>query len=417
MSRLLRTTLFLLVLLSGLPALPLQAQAPVSQCEPDGQQPSGAIYRICMPPPERWNGDLILFAHGYVPFNAPLHIPEDQMQLPNGSSMPELANRMGFAFATTSYRTNGLAVREGIDDLRELVQLFAQTHGEPRHVFLVGGSEGGIITALAVERYPQVFDGGLAACGPVGDFRRQVNYWGDFRVVFDYFFPDLIPGDPTHVPAEVIEHWETDYVPRIREALRANPHAVDQLLRVTRAAVDRDDPATVEETILGLLWYNVFATNDGIEKLGGQPFDNTRRLYLGSDNDWRLNREVRRFRADPEALAEIEAHYQTSGRLRVPLVTLHNTGDPFVPYWHELLYRWKVFWGRSGWQHTNIPAFRYGHCNFSLVEGTVAFAVLYFKATGRPLTGIEEVLPDAAARTAFRRLMREYGIAAEERTP
>lgn len=206
-------------------------------------------------------------------------------------------------------------------------------------------------------------------------------------------------------------------MPRIRAALRSNPHAVEQLLRVTRVAVDRGDPATVEEAILGLLWYNVFATNDGIAKLGGQPFDNTRRLYLGSDNDWRLNREVRRFQADPEALAEIEARYQTSGRLRVPLVTLHNTGDPFVPYWHELLYRWKVFWNRSGWQHTNIPAFRYGHCNFRLVEGAVAFAVLYFKVTGRPLTGIEALLPDAAARTEFRRLLREYSIEVERGTP
>ena len=405
--RVTRLILALLILSSSLLVPPAIATELAGACE-DGRQEGGAIYRICMPQSGGWNGDLIVFAHGYVAPNEPLEIPEDQLKLPGGLTIPEVANRLGFAFATTSYRTTGLAVRQGVEDLRDLVRLFTEAYGEPRHVYLIGGSEGGIITALAVERYPEVFDGGLAACGPIGDFQRQINYWGDFRVVFDYFFPDLIPGSPMDIPPEVIDNWETVYVPRIREAIQNNPHAVDQLLRVTRASTDRRDPASVENTILGLLWYNVFATNDGIAKLGGQPFDNTRRLYIGSDNDWRLNREIQRFQADPAALEEIEAYYQTSGRLSVPLVTLHTTGDPFVPYWHDLLYRWKAFWNRSSRYHSHIPAFRYGHCNFNVVEGVAAFAVLYFKVTGRLLTGVEEVLPDAAAQAEFSRLVREY---------
>ena len=35
----------------------------------------------------------------------------------------------------------------------------------------------------------------LALCGPVGDFAGQIDYLGDFRVLFDYFFPGVIPGD------------------------------------------------------------------------------------------------------------------------------------------------------------------------------------------------------------------------------
>ncbi len=199
-------------------------------------------------------------------------------------------------------------------------------------------------------------------------------------------------------------------MPAIQAALRSNRHVAEQLLRVTRAPIDRHDSDSVEATVLGLLWYNVFATNDGIAKLGGQPFDNTRRLYFGSDNDWRLNREVRRFRADETALEEIEAHYQTSGRLAAPLVTLHNTGDPFVPYWHVPLYRLKALWNGSSLRHSNIPAFRYGHCNFSLVEGVAAFAVLYLKVTGLPLAGVEAVLPDAGSQAEFEKLLREYGV-------
>lgn len=193
---------------------------------------------FCMPASGDWNGDLVVFAHGYVAFNEPLSIPDDQMELPGGMSMAEIANLLHFAFA----------------------------------------------------------------------------------------------------------------------------------------------------------WYNVFATNDGIAKLGGQALDNHRRFHFGSDNDWRLNRDVERFRADRTALREIEAHYQTSGDLDVPLVTLHNTRDPFVPYWHEPFYRWKAFLKGSSLMHSNIPAFRYGHCNFSLVGGVAAFGVLYFKVTGQKLLGVETIL-------------------------
>jgi hypothetical protein len=33
---------------------------------------------------------------------------------------------------------------------------------------------------------------------------------------------------------------------------------------------------------------------------------------------------------------------KTSGQLSVPLVTLHTTGDPIVPFLHEALYADKV---------------------------------------------------------------------------
>ena len=62
-----------------------------------------------------------------------------------------------------------------------------------------------------------------------------------------------------------------------------------QLLRVTGAAIDPNDPASAFKTLGGLLTYNVIATNDGTETLLGQPFDNLDRAYSGSDNDNALN--------------------------------------------------------------------------------------------------------------------------------
>ena len=393
MRRLAALVLVIGIAIGGVLAVPVvrgQAAPSVSICDPDGVQASGALYRICMPAPGRWNGGLVVYAHGYIAFNEPLRIPDDRFELPNGEeiSVAQIANALGFAFATTSYSTNGLAVRQGVADVRDLVDIFIEKHRRPRRVYLVGGSEGGIVTALTVEKYPRVFDGGVAACGPIGDFRKQIDYIGDFRVVFDYFFPGVIPGDPTDIPQEVIDNWDTVYEPNIIDAVSANPDATEQLLRVTGAPTDKNDPQTVFQTVVGVLWYNVFGTNDAIEKLGGQPFDNTQRVYAGSDNDVGLNQGVRRVAADPAALAEIEAHYQASGRLRSPVITIHTLGDQIIPYWHEPLYRQKVQASGSGSLHVNIPVNRYGHCNFQVSELLAAFALLLLKTDGLELFGI-----------------------------
>ena len=55
-----RTAAAFLFLLLLIPSRPARALEPISTCEPDGMQSSGAIYRICMPAPARWNGDLIV---------------------------------------------------------------------------------------------------------------------------------------------------------------------------------------------------------------------------------------------------------------------------------------------------------------------------------------------------------------------
>jgi pimeloyl-ACP methyl ester carboxylesterase len=293
---------------------------------------------------------------------------------------------MGYAFAVTSYSANGLAVTEGVADVRDLVRVSTKTVGPARvnHVYLVGVSEGGLVTTLAVEKFPDVFSGGLATCGPVGDLRGQINYWGDFRVVFDVLFPGALPlWSPQNVmvPDSVMAGWETVYAPAIAQQLGLNPTATAQLLNVTQAPYDPGDLTSIGNTVLGILWYNVFATNDGIAKLRGQPFDNNPRDYVGSLNDPSLNSTVQRFDADRLALNKIASHYQTSGALQVPLVTLHTTGDPIVPYWHEQLYGAKVLASGSGPLYSHIPVNRYGHCSFTLEEVMGAFQTLVMQVT------------------------------------
>lgn len=345
--------------------------APVPGACQDGVLPSGALSRICVPA-SGWNGDLVVWAHGYIAFNEPIAFYHLDL---GDVSLPDLVQQLGFAFATTSFRVNGLAVLPAVDDVMELVAAFPATAGRaPGKTYMTGASEGGLITALAIERHPTAFTGGVAACGPIGSFARQVDYVGDFRVLFDYFFPGVLPGSPTEIPAALIDDWDAVYVPAIHAAIAARPDLARELLMTSGAAWDPNEPSTFATTAESVLWYNVFGTNDAVEKVGGNPYDNIGRRYRGSSNDLRLNARVRRVAADPAARAAL-APYETSGQLAVPLVTMHTSADQIIPYWHETLYAAKARPTGAG-RLIARPVVRYGHCQFETRELIGALATL-----------------------------------------
>lgn len=364
---------FVLLLLSATPA---RAQA---MCDEDGRQASGSIYRICMPQPGAYNGNLVIWAHGFQDATEPVGIPEDQLCF-GGVCLPDLITGLGFGFATNSYSKTGLAILQGKDDILDLVNLFTIQKGKPDRVYLVGASEGGIITALALEQHPDVFSAGLAACGPVGNFPFQINYFGDARATFEYFFPGLIPGDPFDPDPGLVANWSTYYEAVVRPAVfhPSNRSRLNQWVRVARLPFDVSDYlATVEVSVADVLRYAVVNLNDATETLGGFPFDNRVRVYAGSNNDVLLNLLVRRVAADPPAVAAMNTLYATTGVLQRPVITLHTLRDQQVPYFHEDLYTLKTLASGSFLtRHLNIAIDRFEHCNFTADEAVFAFAIM-----------------------------------------
>lgn len=349
---------------------PADAQAEAtSACGAVGTQPSGALYQICMPTGLPWNGELVVYAHGYVSPTAPLAISHE------AAFALAALGQTGRAFATTSYRSNGLAVLDAMEDLRELVGIFTVEQGAPARIYLVGASLGGLIATLAVEREPETYDGALAMCGPYGSLAAEMDYLGDFRVVFDYLFPELLPPSAVSIPGWLMESWASHYETTVRPVVEDAGSAalVTELLAVTGGAFDPDDPATRQSTVAGVLWYNVFATNEAAARLGGQSFDNESRVYQGSTRDDALNAGVARFSADPVARAELVERYETTGRLERPLVTIHTTGDQIVPYWHASRYAEKVAAQGQGHLYDHFRVERYGHCTVEPVELQGAF--------------------------------------------
>jgi len=352
-----------------------------STCDPDGVQDSGSKYRICMPAASDYNNRLVIWAHGFQDAGTPVQIPEDQLCF-SDVCLPDLVNSLGFAFATNSYSKTGLAVLEGQADILDLVQIFASKKGMPERIYLVGASEGGLITALSVEQYPQVFAAGVAACGPIGDFRRQIDYFGDGRATFNYFFPGVIPGDPFEPDPETVAGWLQHYEDVVKPIVfdPAKRHQLDQWVRVAKLPFD---PAnylgSLEISVRDMLRYSVVNLNDAAETLGGFPFDNKRRWYTGSDSDFFLNLFVPRKSADPAALTEMETFYRTTGALVRPLVTMHTLKDQQIPYWHEQFYALKTLAsGTFLTRHFNIPIDRFEHCNFTSDEALFSFVVMLF---------------------------------------
>ena len=371
------------VLLFAVTALPATARAQVvpGPCSQEGPtiglppgDPAAAGTLICVPV-TGWNGQLVIFAPGYTPPQLPLDFY--YLTTADGTHLPTLVQSFGYAFATTTYRKNGLAILQGADDVLRLLQQFTATVGTPSRVHVTGVSEGGLVATLLAERAPGFFSSTLAACAAIGSFRQQVNYLGDFRALFDYYFPGVLPGSPVDMPAvagllfDFAPPPQVPYKVQIAAALSANPAKALELMRVARVAHDPANFATVINSAVNVLRYNVVGTIDAREMLNGNPYGNRGRWYFGSSNDLRLNLLVRRYSAAPAALVAMGA-YETNGDLSIPLVTIHTTADEIAPVAHELLYLPKVDLTARG-RFIPIPVARYGHCNFTGTEVALSF--------------------------------------------
>jgi pimeloyl-ACP methyl ester carboxylesterase len=356
----------------------------------DPKYPEDQLIIICIPPD--WNGQLVMYAHGYVPPQFALALPVNELTV-DGVFIPSAFIAQHFAFATTSFHKNGVAIEQGAKDLNRLLQEFKSI--VPPHsldkVYIVGGSEGGLIAVQLLEHFPGKYSGGLAVCAPLGGSSAFIKNVYDFRVVFDYFFPTVFTFPPNQpdappfgaldTPQDAFLFWESVYVPRIIAALSSNLPATAQLFTVTKAVVDPTNPTTTAiETAILLLAHPLFGANDLISTAGGIPYDNRSTTYIGSADDAALNAGVERFQSDGRARAYARRFYEPTGNLHDPLVTLHNLFDPVVPFQHEIEYSSRVAKRKRSDLLTLLSSPGYGHCEFTPEEVIQAFTLMVQQA-------------------------------------
>ena len=338
---------------------------------------NGAEYAMFVPP--AWNGRLILYAHGFVDPDAAIALPDAAPAdvAPWVVQLRETLLSAGYAVAYSSYAENGWAVKDGAARTHELRDLFSSRFGAPTHVYVMGRSLGGLITVFLAENFPASYQGALALCAPAGGGRLETDYIGNVRVLFDFYFPGVIPGDVLHVP-EMEYSADSPVVKAIVAAILANPHKAVALASVDQITLPFTTLGQLVLSIVRPIGYNIRGTNDLLARTGGQsPFGNVGVWYtrLGLIDPF-LNAGVGRFASQAGGIRYLNDYYQTRGTLAIPLVTLHTTQDPDVPFFHERAYAKIVAAARTSKWLAQQSVQRYGHCNVAPAEVATTLARL-----------------------------------------
>ena len=338
-----------------------RAEAPRPAITREGQL-GGADYIIQVP--ESWRGGLVVFAHGIQRGAG----RGDLRMLPIASHVLD----SGHAWIASGYRAREYQPHLFIEDLAALRELFLKEIGQPRWSIIYGQSMGGHITVASLELRPGLYQGGLSECGLV-----------DGIGIADYLMAytaaaELISGVPIlDAPARQA------FGPLLEGVLRAlgmpgsytaRGRQFDSVVKYLMGAdqVGNDLPLRLRGLERRYL-LNMMYRHPDVEREhrpGARAASTLHIRYridpgLGLPED-RLNAGIRRLgpAKDGRSPSANPVYAERTGRLTVPLLTLHETGDAWVPLSLEQSYRRRTI--AAGTDHLLVQrVMRSGsHCGF-----------------------------------------------------
>ncbi|GHC67998.1 hypothetical protein [Streptomyces flavofungini] len=310
-----------------------------------GKDAQGAYYTIAVP--RNWNGSLVLHAHGGPDLGARSDPQRSIDDLGRWSVMVD----EGYAWAGSSYRRGGYGTRMAAEDTENLRKLFVREFRKPRKTYLHGQSWGGDVAAKAVETYgsrgSRPYDGALLTNGVLGGGSRGYDYRVDLRVVYQYYCRNHPrPSEPPYPLWSGLPKDSTmtggDLEARLQECTGLSSAPADRTARQQRNLDDiRAVTRIPERTLESHLKFATFTFRDIVDKrLGGRnPFSNKGVRYVGSHDDKALNAGVQRFSADPTAVRDLSYDADLTGKVSIPVLTLHAIDDPTAFVEHEAAYR------------------------------------------------------------------------------
>jgi pimeloyl-ACP methyl ester carboxylesterase len=245
-----------------------------------------------------------------------------------------------------------------------LVDLFTKSNGAraPQRTYLTGTSMGGHVTILGLHQFPAAFAGGLAMC-PAGpelfDFYAGVGAAAEVLTGIQFKANEL-QQDATQMAA----------------LLGTPPDLTDkgrQLANVEIGISGGPRPFAIE----GLASGGRFLANisggalAGVDSPQNRAVSTTQITYVGALND-----RVRRKSGDPVYRSDRAPYDEVApfdGRIERPLLTLHGTGDLFVPIFLERRLKAAVdAAGKRALLAQRIYRIA-GHCGFTQAEQIKAF--------------------------------------------
>lgn len=334
---------------------------------------AGAGYRIEVP--ENWNGDLVMWAHGFRGDGLELTVDNHPLR--------QFLIANGYAWAASSYSKNDYDVAVGVADTHKLTTLFSGIVDNPDRVYLTGASMGGHVTAVAIEQYPNSYDGAMPICGVLGDY-ELFDFFLDYNVVA----AALADVDMTFPPDPV--EWQTESIPQITSTLAAAwPFGLtpdgENLKSLTELRSGGERPLfdaafpTWASFLLG------FGSLDGVvPRSPGVAVDNSDVVYQFDTDpelsmaEEELNEEVLRVTADAAGNRNpgLNNVPVVGGDPTIPVLTLHNLGDLFVPFSMEQIYAERVAENGASDLVVQRAIRGVGHCDFTAEEFVTGFVDL-----------------------------------------
>ena len=342
--------------------------------------------------PEPWNGTLVLHAHG-GPELGPPRLERSAGDLQRWAVFV----RSGAAWAGSTYRQGGVAVRAAAEDTERLRLRFIDAVGMPRFTLLHGRSWGASVAARAAEMFSAApgakppFDALLLTSGVLAGGTLSYDFRLDLRVVYqavcanhpapgeaDYPLWQGLPAGATLTHGELARRVNACTGIRRPGAERSPPQQrhLKTLLDVVRIP---------ERSSIGhLSWATWHFQEIALNRTGGRNvFGNIGVRYLGSDDDDTLNAAVTRYAVDPAAVRAFGADTDPQGRIPVPVLTLHGVDDPVA--FVELESAFRATMERAGTADHLVQVFTADteHSYFSDVQYLAAADALRVWAPGR----------------------------------
>ena len=285
--------------------------------------------------PGEWNGGLVLVAHGWMEGTDVLRADAP------GYGMRAHLLGAGFAWASSSYFDNGYDVRAGALATHDLVAQLEPLIGHPSRIYLIGVSMGGQVVAKMLEAFPHQYRGALVLCGVLGGSELF-----DELTDVNLLARRLDPADPLarrQLDAIVAERTGGE-----RVAIAAS---IDYWLPFLLGRWQPDAPGPL-------------AANPS--RLGG----NLHTVYA-PDVPMAVNATIERH-APTDAAVRTSRWLTESpiiaGRAQVPVLTLHDIGDLFVPLSMEQSYAAKMAKHRRSALLVQRAIRAAGHCEFTDAE-------------------------------------------------
>jgi pimeloyl-ACP methyl ester carboxylesterase len=323
----------------------------------------GADYLIEVP--ANWHGGLVVFAHGI-----------QRGPGPGAVAAPPISGHIvgeGHAWIASGYRAREYQPHLFIEDLVALRDLFLKEIGRPRWTIIYGQSMGGHIVVASLELRPGLYQGGLAECGLV-DGIGIADYLQAYTAA-----AELISGVPL-LDAPDKETFARILNERVVPALgtpgayTARGRQFDSVVKYLMGAdgAGNDLPLRLQGLQRRYLM-NMIHRHPDVEKEptpGGRAASTVHIRYridpgLGLTED-ELNARVRRLRPanDARSPSANPVYAERTGRLTAPLLTLHETGDAWVPLSLEQSYRRRTI--AAGTDHLLVQRVMRApsHCGF-----------------------------------------------------